>query len=146
MRFLKNETHQVNASSEDLNNINHKSWFVLPPLMAYYYNTKNPFYKPFPKYRNDCLGENRVSNDFIYPKTNNSIFLPKDFDGETNDLILKIAHSKPESTAFWYVDETFLGSTKDIHELAVKPKSGKHLITVVDEFGNEAKRGFEISN
>lgn len=141
----KNETYQVNSSCENLDNINHKSWFVLPPLMAYYYKTKNPFYKPLPKYRADCLGESTVSIDFIYPKENNSIFLPKDFDGQTNDLILKIAHSKPETTVFWYVDETFIGSTKDIHELAVKPKQGKHIITVVDTFGNEAKRKFEIS-
>tara|TARA_R110002049_G_scaffold114927_1_gene266603 strand:- start:8843 stop:11194 length:2352 start_codon:yes stop_codon:yes gene_type:complete len=141
----KNETFQVNASCEDLNNIQHKSWFVLPPLMAYYYKTKNPFYKSLPKFKSDCLGENAISIDFIYPKENNSIFLPKDFDGQINDLILKIAHSKPESTVFWYVDETFIGSTKDIHEMAIIPKQGKHIITVVDEFGNEAKRGFEIS-
>ncbi|MFI1771234.1 penicillin-binding protein 1C [Thalassobellus citreus] len=141
----KTETFQVNSSCEDINNIKHKSWFVLPPLMAYYYKTKNPFYKPLPKFRSDCLGENGVSIEFIYPKENNSIFLPKDFDGKTNDLILKIAHSKPESTVFWYVDETFIGSTKDIHELAIIPKTGKHLITVVDEFGNEAKRWVTIS-
>jgi len=36
-------------------------------------------------------------------------------------------------------------STKDIHELGIKPKQGKHIITVVDEFGNESKIRFEIS-
>ncbi|GAL65550.1 penicillin-binding protein 1C [Jejuia pallidilutea] len=141
----KNETYQVNSSCEDISNIKHKSWFVLPPLMAHYYKTKNPFYKPLPKFRSDCFGDASVSIDFIYPKTNNTIFLPKDFDGETNQLILKIAHSKPESTVFWYVDETFMGSTKAIHELAIQPKVGKHIITVVDELGNEAKRWIEIS-
>lgn len=140
----KTETYQVNTSCEDISNITHKSWFVLPPLMAYYYKTKNPFYKPLPKFRNDCLSENGISMAFIYPKENNSIFLPKDFDGKTNELILKIAHSKPESTVFWYVDEKFIDQTNDIHELAIIPKQGKHIITVVDEFGNEAKRRIEI--
>jgi len=142
----KNETVQVNSSCEDLANIRHESWFVLPPLMGYYYKTKNPFYKPLPKFRADCLGQNNVSIEFIYPKENNSIFLPKSFDGKTNELILKIAHSKPETTVFWYIDETYVGSTKDIHEMAVLPKIGKHIITVVDELGNEIKRRFEISN
>ena len=142
----KNETLQVNTSCENLDNIEHKSWFVLPPLLAHYYKTKNPFYKPLPKFREDCLGKNSIAIQFIYPKESNSIFLPKDFDEQTNDLILKIAHSKPESTVFWYVDERFIGSTKDIHELAILPKQGKHIITVVDEFGNEAKQKFEISN
>ena len=140
----KTESYQVNTSCENLENITHKSWFVLPPLMAYYYKTKNPFYKPLPKFRNDCLNENSTVIEFIYPKENNSIFLPKDFDGKTNELILKIAHSKPENEVFWYVDEYFVGTTKDIHELAITPKQGKHLITVVDEFGNEAKRRIEI--
>ncbi|MGG5488189.1 penicillin-binding protein 1C [Gaetbulibacter sp. PBL-D1] len=141
----KTETFQVNSSCESTSNITHKSWFVLPPLMGYYYKTKNPFYKPLPKFRSDCLGENSISMAFIYPKENNSIFLPKDFDGSTNDLVLQISHSKPETTVFWYVDDIYMGSTKDIHELAIIPKQGKHLITVVDEFGNEGKRRFTIS-
>jgi len=82
---------------------------------------------------------------FIYPKENTNFLLPKDFDGNTNELILKIAHSKAHTTLFWYLDETFVGTTKDIHDMAIIPKTGKHLITVVDQFGNEAKRWIEIS-
>ncbi|WP_248724439.1 penicillin-binding protein 1C [Seonamhaeicola sp. ML3] len=141
----KTETYQVNTSCEDVSNIKHKSWFVLPPLMAHYYQNKNPFYKPLPKFRTDCLGEQAISMEFIYPRENNSIFLPKDFDGNTNEMILKMAHSKPESTLFWYLNNIFIGSTKDIHEIAVLPKQGKHTLTVVDEFGNEAKQFFEVS-
>lgn len=140
----KTEQYQVNTSCETVDNIKPKPWFVLPPLMAYYYKTKNPFYKPLPKFRNDCLGNNAISMQFIYPKADNSIFLPKDFDGHTNDLVLKIAHSKPEVTLFWYLNSKYLGSTTDIHEFAVKPRAGKHIITVVDTFGNEVKRWVEI--
>ena len=71
--------------------------------------------------------------------------MPKDFDGETQELVFKLAHSKPETTVFWYIDDTFIGSTKAIHDLAVIPTLGKHIITVVDEFGNETKRFIEIS-
>ena len=141
----RNEQYQVNSSCEDLGNITHKTWFVLPPLMEYYYKSKNPFYKSLPQFRSDCLGDNAISMQFIYPKESNSIFLPKDFDGKRNELILKIAHSKPETIVFWYINETFVGTTKDIHDMAIIPKQGKHWITVVDEFGNEAKRQIEIS-
>lgn len=140
----KNE-QQVNASCEDLSNVSHKPWFVLPPLMAFYYKTKNPFYKPLPPFRNDCNTNNRASMQFIYPKKGSTIFLPKDFNGKTNDLIVKIAHSKPESMIFWYLDKEFIGTTKDIHDMAIIPTEGTHLITVVDAYGNEAKRKVEIS-
>ncbi|MFD2543025.1 penicillin-binding protein 1C [Lacinutrix gracilariae] len=141
----KNEQYQVNSSCEAIGNITNKSWFVLPPLMEFYYKTKNPFYKTLPKFRSDYLGENAISMQFIYPKENTTIFLPKDFDGNTNELVLKMAHSKPETTLFWYVDAEFVGTTKDIHDMAILPQVGKHIITVVDAFGNEAKRWIEIS-
>jgi penicillin-binding protein 1C len=139
-----NGEYQVNSSCESLSNITNKSWFVLPPLMEHYYKTKNPFYKPLPPFRADCLGEGSITMQFIYPKVSGQFFLPKDFDGNTNALILKIAHSKPETTVFWYVDKTFIGSTKTIHDMAILPKTGKHLITVVDELGNEVSRRIEI--
>ncbi len=135
----KNEHYQVNSSCESLDKIIHKSWFVLPPLMEYYYKSKNPFYKSLPQFRTDCLGDENISMQFIYPKEASTIFLPIDFDGKINELILKIAHSKPESTVFWYVDEMFVGTTKDIHDMAIVPKIGEHTITVIDMLGNESK-------
>lgn len=139
------QNHQVNASCEPIDAIVHTSWFVLPPAMAYYYKAKNPFYKTLPAYRTDCLGREAVSMEFIYPKDNNKVFLPKDFDGNTNPLIAKIAHSKPEMTVYWYLDETYLGSTKDLHEMAFLPNYGTHTITAVDELGNEVKQTLEVA-
>ncbi|ULC59606.1 penicillin-binding protein 1C [Flaviramulus sp. BrNp1-15] len=142
----KNQQFQVNSSCENVNDISHKSWFVLPPLMEHYYKTKNPFYKPLPRFRLDCIGKNTTSMQFIYPKETTTIFLPKDFNGKTNELILKVAHSKPESTIFWYLDNIYIGSTKNIHDLAIIPKIGEHLITVIDEFGNETKQKIKALN
>ncbi|SDR70303.1 penicillin-binding protein 1C [Formosa sp. Hel1_31_208] len=139
------ETYQVNSSCEELSDIKHKPWFVLSPLKEYYYKSKHPFYKSLPKLRSDCTGDTQVTMDFIYPKTQNTIFLPTDFDGNTNELILKIAHSKPKTNVYWYLNKTYLGTTKDIHELAIVPVKGKHVITVVDQFGNEVKRQVSIS-
>ena len=141
----QDETHQVNSSCESLENIKHRSWFVLPPLMAHYYQAKNPFYKPLPNLRVDCYGTTDSTIEFIYPKENGTIFLPKDFDGRTNDLILKIAHAKVNSKVYWYLDDYFLGSTLDLHEMAVLPKAGAHVITAIDDLGNESKRWIEIS-
>lgn len=140
----KNQQFQVNSSCEDYSKIITKSWFTLPPLMAYYYKAKNPFYKPLPPFRDDCFGEDAITMDFIYPDKNAQIFLPKDFNGTINDLIVKVAHSKPETELYWYLDQTYLGRTKTIHEFNMQPGKGFHTITVVDEFGNEATQKIEI--
>ena len=139
------ERYQVNSSCETVSNINTKPWFILPPLQAYYFKTKNPFYKMAPPFRTDCIASSRISMEFIYPNQQSTIFLPKDFDGNTNDLILKVAHSKPELELYWYIDNKFVGSTKDIHDMAVLPSSGEHVITVTDELGNELKHSITIS-
>ncbi|MFD1062772.1 penicillin-binding protein 1C [Winogradskyella litorisediminis] len=136
---------QVNSSCEDVSNIKSESWFTLPPLQAFYYKSKNPFYKDLPPFRTDCKASTSVTMEFIYPTQQSTIFLPKDFDGNTNDLILKVAHSKPELELFWYIDETYVGKTKNLHDMAVLPKPGKHTITVVDELGNELKHEITIS-
>lgn len=142
----KTESFQVNSSCENINEIKNTSWFVLPPLMAYHYKDKHPFYKPLPPFRNDCIGSKKEPMEFIYPKDIKTVFLPKDFNEKTNDLILKVTHSKPNTTLYWYLDHIFLGETTTIHNMAIQPKEGKYLITVTDEFGNEIKRFIEISH
>jgi penicillin-binding protein 1C len=138
------EDYQVNTSCERFENIKQKSWFVLPPLMEYYYKDKNPFYKPLPKFRNDCLGDVKNAMKFISPTENSTIFLPKDFDGKKNELILKVAHSNKEALLFWYIDNTFLGTTKKTHNFAIKPAIGKHIITVTDSSGEEIHQQISI--
>ncbi|MBF8149250.1 penicillin-binding protein 1C [Winogradskyella sp. F6397] len=139
------ERYQVNSSCESMANITNKPWFVLPPLQAYYFKNKNPFYTPLPPFRMDCLESSGVTMEFIYPNQQSTIYLPKGFDGKTNELILKVAHSKPELEVYWYIDEHYIGNTKDIHDMAVMPSPGEHTITVIDALGNELKHRITVS-
>jgi len=140
----QSENYQVNTSCENLENIKQKSWFVLPPLLEYYYKDKNPFYKSLPKFREDCLGETKNAMKFLYPTEKSTIFLPKDFDGKQNELILKVAHSNKDAILYWYSNATFLGTTKEIHNLAISPKVGAHKFVVMDNFGNEIHQSIII--
>ncbi|MBQ4818997.1 penicillin-binding protein 1C [Aquimarina sp. MMG016] len=136
--------YRVNSSCESVADIAHEPWFVLPPLQAYFYKTNNADYRTLPPYRQDCIKETEDRMDFIFPKGNGSVYLPKDFDGKTNEVILKIAHTNPETSVFWYVDNQFVGTTTQFHEMPILPKPGKHVITVLDEKANELKRRIEI--
>ena len=140
------EKYQVNSSCEPIENIKNKPWFVLPPLQAFYYKNQNPFYKPIPPFREGCLSDSDISMEFIYPNQHSTVFLPKDFNGKTNDLVLKVAHSKPELELFWYVDNVYIGSTKEIHDMAILPNPGEYTLTVVDELGNELKHKITVAD
>ncbi|WP_241448745.1 penicillin-binding protein 1C [Aquimarina pacifica] len=135
---------RVNSSCEAVTDIIHESWFVLPPLQAYFYKTNNASYRTLPPYRSDCVVETQKQMDFIFPKANSSVYLPTGFDGKVNEVILKIAHIHPDTKVFWYVDDVYVGMTKQFHEMPVLPEPGKHIITVIDEKGNELRRNIEI--
>ena len=141
----ENRQYQVNSSCYPIHKMEHTSWFVLPPLMEFYYQTKNPTYKVLPKYKNDCISEGKPTMDFIYPKESIKVFLPKDFDENTNQLVFRLAHSVIDSKVFWHLDGNFIGTTQTFHEIAITPKKGKHIITVIDELGNELIRTIEIA-
>ncbi len=141
-----NQQYLVNTSCERADNIVQKSWFVLPPVMEHYYHDKNPFYKKLPNFKDSCINTSEESIAFIYPKNQSKIYLPKEFDGKKNDVILKVAHSNEEATLFWYLDNQYLGKTDKFHEFAIQPKEGVYTITIVDDKGNEVKKKIEIAS
>ncbi|PHS10720.1 MAG: penicillin-binding protein 1C [Kordia sp.] len=140
----KNSNYRVNTSCETLDNIENISWFTLPPLQEWYYKKHHANYKTLPKLRPDCKQETVQTMDFIFPKNNSKIILAKNEYEKTNPLILKIAHVKPETKVFWYIDNVFIQTTETFHEIGVLPTTGKHTITVVDALGNELKRNITI--
>lgn len=140
----KTEQFQVNSSCENVENIVVKDWFVLPPVMAWYYKDKHIEYLPLPPFRENCIGTQTASMDFIYPKANSKIYLTKNFNSEIQPVIFKVAYSQRENKLFWYVDNVYKGETKVFHEKPIMMTAGFHYVTVVDEFGNEIRRKVEI--
>ncbi|WDO13481.1 penicillin-binding protein 1C [Flavobacterium sp. WW92] len=135
---------QVNSNCEDVDKMVTKPWFVLPPVMELYYKTKHIDYVSLPSFRADCLGASSYSMDFIYPKENGKVYLTKNFNGEIQPFVLKVAHSDERAKLFWYLNDKFLGTTQTFHEMSVEAKTGKYYITVTDEAGNEISRRIEI--
>ena len=122
-----------------------KSWFVLPPVMAMYYKSKNTNYLDLPPFHPNCKSNQNLSKmDFIYPKENMKITLTKNFHGQTQPVVFKVAHANNDEELFWYVNSKYIGNTKTFHEKEIIEPSGKYLILVVDSEGNEIKRKIEI--
>lgn len=140
----KTEKFRVNSSCEAVDDMVTKSWFVLPPVMEWYYKSQHIEYQPLPPFRDDCASAQTVLMDFIYPKTNGKIYLTKNFNSEVQPVILKVAHSNRQVKLFWHVDHVYVGMTETFHEMAIRPESGIHYITVEDEVGNEIRRKVEI--
>ncbi len=138
------EQYRVNSSCENVNTMITKSWFVLPPVMEWYYKKQHIDYVTLPPFRSDCNGAMNTTMGFIYPKDNGKIYLTKDFNGKLQPVIIKAAHTNPDAKVFWYLNDRYLGMTQTFHEMPVEAKTGKYYITITDESGNELSRSVEI--
>lgn len=141
----KSAKYRVNSDCESTTNMLHVSWFILPPVQEWYYKTKNAFYKPLPPYKADCMNTADIKQmEFIYPKEDAQFLIPVDIDNKKSQVILEVAHRKPETSVFWHLDGEYIGTTQNLHQKAINPAKGYHCIQLVDENGFEIKRTFYI--
>jgi penicillin-binding protein 1C len=120
------------------------SFFVLPPVQEYYFKIKNPSYKSLPPFKIGCSAETEKNMEMIYPKASTIIYVPYELSGKIGKTVFEIAHRVSGTTVYWHVDGEFLGSTKDIHQFALSPTKGKHMLTVTDINGETINTPFEI--
>ena len=121
------------------------SRFVLPPLQAYFYKSSHPNYKSIPPFHPDCEGAAQEKTFSItYPDHNSRMIGTVDLDGFSKGIIFEASHPDASATLFWHVDNQYLGETKGTHSIKYIPEEGQHLLTVLDELGNQKKILFTI--
>jgi len=73
--------------------------------------------------------------EIVYPVDGIKILIPRDYLGDYEKVVFSAKHQQPSIHLFWFLDNSFLGETIAIHEMAVDLRSGKHRLTVQDEEG-----------
>ena len=135
------ESYRVNSNCYSVSNMRDISWFSLPPLQEWYFKYRNPNYKILPPFLPNCIEENQSSMDFIYPKENSSILIPKGLDGVKSSTIFHAVHQDKDASIFWFLDDAFLCTTKGTHKAIVNPKKrGLQTIIIVDNYGNRLEQ------
>ena len=137
---------RVNSDCQPVSNMIFRKWFVLPPVMEYFYKMKNPFYKVLPPFRDDCMKHDNpvYSLEMIYPKDNSCIYIPVDLNGVREKVVFKAAHRITGLKVYWYLDGSFIGITSDFHQMGLSPPAGKHKLALVDQKGESIDVHFEI--
>ncbi|MCZ4222853.1 penicillin-binding protein 1C [Pedobacter rhodius] len=137
--------YRVTDQCESVNNMQHKTWFILPPAMEYYYKIKNSDYKSLPPFMAGCdnSGGNNVM-ELIYPKNGAVVYIPLELDGTRGKIVLNAAHRNQSSKIYWHIDNEYVATTTNYHQLAVSPAPGKHTLTLVDENGERLVQVFTV--
>ncbi len=138
-------TYRVNENCEHPSNMLHKKWFVLAPAMEWYYKQNNHDYKPLPPFKPGCkYVESGKQIELIYPQADAKIYVPLEINGERGKTIFTAAHRKADAKIFWSLDDEFITTTIDFHQVALNPVAGNHTLTLVDENGESVSRQFQV--
>ena len=140
---------RVHGRCESVRKMSHEIWFTLPPGQEKFYRRRNPAYRPLPPYRPDCAGTPAEMSegspvDFLYPHDGTRIYIPVELGGRKGRAVFAAAHRDPGATLHWHLDDRYIGSTSVFHEQALDVAEGRHVVTVVDDRGNRARRAFEV--
>ena len=65
-------------------------------------------------------------------------------DGTIGKVVAELAHQNSYATVFWHLDNEYVGKTTDIHQMELSPSKGNHMITVVDDVGEELVISFDV--
>jgi penicillin-binding protein 1C len=136
--------YRVNSQCESVSTMQHQAWFVLPPVMEWFYKSRNPHYVALPPFKDGCDAHSQQSMQLIYPAKAAKIVIPRELDGSAGRTIFEIAHRQPGVTLYWHLDEQYLGTTSTLHQMAFNPGDGPHLLLVTDENGESLEHRFEV--
>jgi penicillin-binding protein 1C len=141
-RDAKYRLHRACAAAEA---IRPETWFVLPPVMEYYYRSRHWNYRTLPPYREDCANPaNLAVMDLIYPKRDSKVIIPIGLSGATEQTVFQATHRQPDQILFWHLDGHYVGATRQNHRLPFLPEAGEHRLTLSDQEGNFLETRFQV--
>lgn len=147
VHLSENGQYRVHSDCEVPSNMRIESYFVLPPSQSWYYRRQQPNYKSLPPYRADCqasLSHKNKELALLYPNGPVKIYVPINLDETQSRTVFEAKHHQPSTQLFWHLDNTYIGSTQEIHTIELNPAPGPHVITVVDEQGRSVQQAFEV--
>jgi len=133
------ERYEVKNNCYPHSKMKKKSFVELSPIEKHF--TQAMGFKTPPPLHPNCgkVTDEQELMEFIFPRKNERILLPKSFDGTDEEVVLQLAHSK-NTEVHWYIDERYLTTTTELHETSIHLQPGRYQISVVDEKGHFLKQ------
>ena len=120
---------------------NYEIFYVLPPVMEWFYKKHSPLFRPMPALYPGC-GSAHPDDvmAFVYPKDDARVTIPIGIRGDRQQVVFEIAHRNPQKTIFWTFNDKFLGKTRINHQMPIDVECGTYTLRCVDEDGIELIR------
>ena len=106
-------------------------------------------YRPPPPLRPDCRGavgaSGSASLSFVYPREGAIVYVPVEMDGSLGRVVFEAAHRDPDGARLLAPRRrSTSGRRLDLHQMALAPRPGPHVLVLVDERGETVRRRFTV--
>ena len=135
---------RVSSDCYEIDKMVSASWFVLPPVMEWYYKKTGTQYHTLPPFLPGCEQGEEQPMEMIYPRETLQIFIPRGLEGRSGRVVFEAVHRKKGVSIHWHLNEGYLGETSLIHQMEFMAPEGWHTLTLVDSDGNLLVKRFEI--
>ncbi|MCF7800524.1 MAG: penicillin-binding protein 1C [Candidatus Marinimicrobia bacterium] len=110
--------------------------FVLPPAAQRIYQRNGRTVDYIPQHLAACpTSSNQDRLEIVYPVNGISILVPRNFDGNYEQVVFQANSQVKDTRLFWLLDNCLIGETEHHHELAVDLKAGEHTLVIMDDEG-----------
>ena len=124
----------------------YETYFVLPPVMEWFYKKHSVMYRPLPMLYPSCATAHPDDvMAFVYPKSDARVTIPIGIRGDRQQIIFEIAHRNPRKTIYWTMNDMFLGKTRLNHQMPIDVEQGTYSLRCVDEDGVELNRKIVVN-
>ena len=133
--------YQVRPDCYPIDQKCYEVYYVLPPVMEWFYKKHSPLFRPLPAFYPGCGSAHPDEvMAFVYPKSDAKVTIPIGIRGDRQQVIFEIAHRNPQKTSNWNLNDEFLGQTKLNHQMPIDVEKGSYRLRCVDEDGVELNR------
>ena len=123
-----------------------ETFFVLPPVLEWFYKKHSALYRPLPSLYPSCATAHPDDlMEFIYPRSDAHVTIPIGIRGDRQQVVFEIAHRDPGKKIYWTLNDTFIGQTRWNHQMPIDVERGSYTLRCVDEDGVELRRKIVVN-
>jgi penicillin-binding protein 1C len=116
---------------------------VLPVDVVQFLRENGTAVPDAPRHLPSCpahVAEERIA--LLYPQNRARLWIPRDLGGMFEKVTFRAAHLDRDVRVFWYLDDKYMGQTRNRHVRTCALAGGPHRLDVIDEYGNRASAEF----
>jgi penicillin-binding protein 1C len=143
--FLSHDgRYQVCSACWETGKVKETVRLVFPADVVQYLRESGKPVADLPRHRPSCTAQNAEEVlQILYPPDNARLWIPRDLDGQLEKVTFRAAHREKGIRLYWYLDDVFIGTSRNRHTRSCLLTFGTHTLEIVDENGNRARVRFQ---